>query len=45
MFSTGSGKSVALKESTIAKAFAVLGDDDFPDTGACLVFSLITSVC
>ncbi|KAF7849345.1 hypothetical protein BT93_L0963 [Corymbia citriodora subsp. variegata] len=36
MFRTGSGKSVALKQSSIAKALSVLGDedgDDFPDPG------------
>ncbi|XP_010037674.2 protein BREAST CANCER SUSCEPTIBILITY 2 homolog B isoform X2 [Eucalyptus grandis] len=36
MFRTGSGKSVALKKSSIAKALSVLGDedgDDFPDPG------------
>ncbi|KAK3406815.1 hypothetical protein EUGRSUZ_K02953 [Eucalyptus grandis] len=36
MFQTGSGKSVAPKQSSIAKALSVLGDedgDDFPDPG------------
>lgn len=33
MFRTGLGKSVAVKQSSIAKALRVLGDDDLPRTG------------
>ncbi|XP_057983241.1 protein BREAST CANCER SUSCEPTIBILITY 2 homolog B-like [Malania oleifera] len=33
MFRTGLGKSVAVKQSSIAKALSVLGDDDCTDTG------------
>jgi hypothetical protein len=34
-FRTGSGKSVALKQSSIAKALAVLGGGEDDDDGAC----------
>ena len=39
MFRTGLGKSVTVKQSSIAKALSVLGDDDFGAGGAqCSLF-------
>lgn len=41
MFRTGLGKSVVLKQSSIAKALSVLGDDDAVNSGAFLSLYVI----